>query len=294
VCGIASADQIPHPSTWTRFRQRAGSARLQLILGDLLRQLAPTGVYKASAIAVDPTFIKAYSKRDPKNNTVGYSDPEARLRIEDRNVTLGYGVHLAVNVAKGLIVGFIVAPANRNEKRVLPHLLIRLVMAGFHVKTLIADTQYSSNAVRILCSLCKITAIIPYPEEPVQTCEGAAARRQTLPCPRSKKTSATVSQAKRRRTQQRLAQRLLRPKPATNKRTGERDHTRHIMRNGLIHHRHRSPQTQKTRPNPLTNPTPPNIHTKSKTAIASRALVAYVHRRLYRVYVEQHKLARAR
>ncbi|MCJ7505425.1 transposase [Candidatus Bathyarchaeota archaeon] len=82
VYGIDSADKVPHPSTWTRFRQRVGAARLQLILGDLLRQLAPTGVYKASAIAVDPTFIKTYSKRDPKNNTVGFSDPEARLRKE--------------------------------------------------------------------------------------------------------------------------------------------------------------------------------------------------------------------
>ena len=42
VCGIASADKIPHPSTWTRFRQRVGSVILQLILGDLLRQLKKT------------------------------------------------------------------------------------------------------------------------------------------------------------------------------------------------------------------------------------------------------------
>ena len=109
VCGIASADQIPHPSTWTRFRQRVGSAILQLILGDLLRQLKKTGIHKASSIAMDPTFIKAYSKRDPKNNTVGFSDPEARLRIEGRNVTLGYGVHMAVDVVKGLVIGFVVA-----------------------------------------------------------------------------------------------------------------------------------------------------------------------------------------
>jgi hypothetical protein len=90
----------------------------------------------------------------------GYSTQQK----EGRNVTLGYGVHLAVDAVRGLVTGFVVVPANRNEKRVLPHLLIRLVMAGFHIKTLIADPQYSSNAVRILCSLCKITAIIPYPK----------------------------------------------------------------------------------------------------------------------------------
>jgi hypothetical protein len=91
---------------------------------------------------------------------------------EGRNVILGYGVHLAVNAVKGLVTGFVVVPANRNEKRVLPHLLIRLVMAGFRVKTLIADPQYSSNAVRILCSLCKITAIIPYPKNQFKHVKG--------------------------------------------------------------------------------------------------------------------------
>jgi len=172
VCGIVSADKVPHPSTWTRFRQRVGSAVLQLILGDLLRQLASTGIHKASVIAVDPTFIKAYSKRDPKNNGVGYSDPEARLRKEGRNVTLGYGVHLAVDVVRGLVAGFVVVPANRNEKRVFPHLLIRLAMAGFRIKTLIADPQYSSNTIRILCSLLRITAIIPYPKNQFKHVKG--------------------------------------------------------------------------------------------------------------------------
>ncbi|MFH0848929.1 MAG: transposase, partial [archaeon] len=172
VCGIASADKIPHPSTWTRFRQRVGSAILLLILGDLLRQLKKTGIHKASIIAMDPTFIKAYSKRDPKNNTVGYSDPEARLRVEGRNVTLGYGVHLAVDVVKGLVVGFIVAPANRNEKRVLPILIVRLIVAGFRVKTLIADPQYSSRLIRSFLSILKITPVIPYPTNQMRQVKG--------------------------------------------------------------------------------------------------------------------------
>jgi len=163
VCDIDSIDTIPHPSTWTRFRKRVGAARLQLILSDLLKQLDPIDTYNTPVIATDPTFIEAYSKRDPKNNTVGYSDPEAHLRKEGRNTILGYGVHLAVDVVKGLVIGFVVAPANRNEKRVLPHLLMRLITAGFRVKTLIADSQHSSNFIRRLCSLFGITAIIPYP-----------------------------------------------------------------------------------------------------------------------------------
>jgi hypothetical protein len=67
-----------------------------------LKQLEKIDIYNTPVIATDPTFIKAYSKRDPKNNVVGYSDPEARLRKEGRNVTLGYGVHLAVVEKLGL------------------------------------------------------------------------------------------------------------------------------------------------------------------------------------------------
>ena len=78
-------------------------------------------------------------------------------------MTFGYGVHLAVDVVRGLAVGFVVAPANRNEKRVMPQLLIRLIIAGFHIKTLIADTQYSSSFTRWFCGLWNITPIIPYP-----------------------------------------------------------------------------------------------------------------------------------
>ena len=59
VCGIESGSKVPHPSTWTRFRRRVGSARLQLILGDLLRQLEKIDIHNASIIAADATFIKA-------------------------------------------------------------------------------------------------------------------------------------------------------------------------------------------------------------------------------------------
>jgi len=138
----------------------------------MFRQLGPTGIHKASAIALDPTFVKAYSKRDPKNNTVGYSDPEARLRKEGGNVTLGYGVHLAVDILKGLIIGFIVAPANHNEKRVLPTLIVRLIVAGFKIKTLIADPQYSSHLIRSFLNILKINAIIPYPANQMRKVKG--------------------------------------------------------------------------------------------------------------------------
>jgi len=63
-------------------------------------------------------------------------------------------------------------PANRNEKRVLSQLFIRLAMAGFRIKTLIADPQYSSNRIRTLCNLLHITTITPYPRNQFKHVKG--------------------------------------------------------------------------------------------------------------------------
>ncbi|MCJ7505958.1 transposase [Candidatus Bathyarchaeota archaeon] len=172
LCDIKEGEKPYHPSILSRFRKRIGPEAFQQIMAHCVKQLDRIGVLDARTVALDATFIKAYSRRDPEDTRRGFSDVEARLRKQGRNVTLGYGVHLAVDVVRGLVIGFVVVPANRNEKRVLPHLLIRLVMTGFHIKTLIADTQYSSNLIRILCSLCKITAIIPYPKNQFKHVKG--------------------------------------------------------------------------------------------------------------------------
>jgi hypothetical protein len=36
-------------------------------------------VIKGEIVACDATFIKAYSKRDPEDDSGGYGDPEARV-----------------------------------------------------------------------------------------------------------------------------------------------------------------------------------------------------------------------
>ena len=156
VCDIGSLDKIPHPSTWTRFRKRVGAATLQLNTID---------IYNASTIAVDATFIKAYSKRDPKNNLVGYSDSEAGLRKEGRNVTLGYGVHLAADTKSEMPLAAIVEPANTNEKKPAPTLLKETIKRRRkrRVRHVIADSQYSSQAVREEVKRLDAKPVIPYP-----------------------------------------------------------------------------------------------------------------------------------
>ena len=68
-----------HPSQLTRFRQRIGPERLERIMEAIVGKLRDAGVVKGEIVACDATFIKAYSKRDPKDDSRGYSDPDARV-----------------------------------------------------------------------------------------------------------------------------------------------------------------------------------------------------------------------
>jgi hypothetical protein len=45
------------------------------------------GVIKGEMVACNATFIQAYSKRDPKDDSRGYSDPDARVGRAEK----GYG-----------------------------------------------------------------------------------------------------------------------------------------------------------------------------------------------------------
>jgi transposase len=130
-----------------------------------LRQLKKINVHKASIISMDPTFIKAYSKRDPKNSATGFSDPEARLQKEGGNVTLGYGVHLAVNTGSEMPLGVVVEPANMNEKKAAPTVLKKTVRRRRKrkVRHVVADSQYSSQAVREEVKRLGAKPVIPYP-----------------------------------------------------------------------------------------------------------------------------------
>ena len=77
ICDIEDYGKPYHPSQLTRFRQRVGPERLEGIMDSILEKLREAGVIKGEVIACDATFIKAYSKRDPHDDSRGYSDPEA-------------------------------------------------------------------------------------------------------------------------------------------------------------------------------------------------------------------------
>jgi len=88
-----------HPSQLTRFRQRVGTERLEEIMETVVGKLRDAGVVKGEIVACDATFIKAYSKRDPEDDSRGYSDREARVGRAVKTHQLGYKLHLTVDAA---------------------------------------------------------------------------------------------------------------------------------------------------------------------------------------------------
>jgi len=129
-----------------------------------LDKLRNTGVVKGDIIACDATFIKAYSKRDPKDDSRGYSDHEAKVGRAGRGYQLGYKLHLAVDAISELPLAILAAPANENEKKHAPKLLEKAVKASKgKIKVFVADSQYSSRKLRKHISGHGIKPVIPYP-----------------------------------------------------------------------------------------------------------------------------------
>jgi transposase len=129
----------------------------------LIKQLDHIDVLDSETLVLDATFIKAYSQRDPHDNRRGLSDSEARLRKQGRNVVLGYGVHLAVDASSEMPLAVTVEPANVNEKKVAPKLLHKALKKKHRWSSMIADSQYSSEAFREEIQKCGAEPIIPYP-----------------------------------------------------------------------------------------------------------------------------------
>ena len=114
-------------------------------MNNLLEELVEGGIVKGEALALDATFIKAWSRRDPADDSHGLSDPEARISRDGKTYDLGYKGHIAVDVDFDMPVAAIVASVNENEKRHVGELLDKasLVVDGF--MAVVADSQYSSE-----------------------------------------------------------------------------------------------------------------------------------------------------
>ena len=112
ICDIDEYEKPYHPSQLTRFRNRVGPERLEDIMNILIRELVEGGIIKGETVAMDATFIKAWSRRDQADDSHGYSDPESRVGRDGKTYDLGYKAHLAVDVDSDMPVAMVVASAN--------------------------------------------------------------------------------------------------------------------------------------------------------------------------------------
>ena len=117
LCDIEEYEKPYHPSQLTRFRQRISSEKLERIMETIVGKLRDAGVIKGEIVACDATFIKAYSKRGPRDDSKGCSDPEARVGRAGKTYELGYKVHLAADSASELPLAFTVASETRMRRR---------------------------------------------------------------------------------------------------------------------------------------------------------------------------------
>lgn len=162
ICDIEEHEKPYHPSQLTRFRNRVGPEKLEAVMNSLLRELVEDGVVKGENLTLDATFIKAWSRRDPADDSHGLSDPEARVGRDGKTYDLGYKGHVAVDTGSDLPIAVKAASANDNEKRHAEGLLDKasLVVDGF--KSVVGDSQYSSKRVRDCILERGALPVIPY------------------------------------------------------------------------------------------------------------------------------------
>src|SRR3990170_4555442 len=170
VCDIE--DDEPHYgiAVLSRFRSKVGPERLMRIVDQSVEVLVKKGRIKGETLALDSTFIKAYSRRNLDNRT-GYSDPESRVGRAVKTRDLGYRFHLAVDVKSEMPVAMTIASANENEKK---HSLKLFEKASCHVKPrrLLADPQYSSANLRDAALKQGTVPVIPYPRNQKKSVKG--------------------------------------------------------------------------------------------------------------------------
>jgi hypothetical protein len=162
LCLIRSRQRGYTRSVINRFTRRVGAETLQLIIEEKVIWLLRRSRTVEVDVLLDASFIKARSIRNPADNQTGLSDQEARVGRNGRSYGLGFKLHVAVDHRSVLPLATLLAPANDNEKKHAPSLVERarvvLGEAGVKLRSLVADSQYSSGKVRDLVE----EAVIPY------------------------------------------------------------------------------------------------------------------------------------
>ena len=162
LCLIEDGERGYSRSVLSRFTTLFGAEKLRGIIDEKVVTLLRRSRVREVDAVLDASFIKAWSIRHPDDSRRGFSDPDARVGRHGRGYDLGYKLHVSVDHRSILPLASVLAPANDNEKRHGPTLVERtkqvLRRAGARLRSLIADSQYSSERMRRLVD----GAVIPF------------------------------------------------------------------------------------------------------------------------------------
>jgi transposase len=162
LCLIRAGEAAYPRSVLSRFTRKVGEDNLNKIIDEKVIKLLKNNQAKEVDVVLDASFIKAWSTRDPIDNQTGYSDAEARVGRTGRTFALGYKLHLSIDSETMLPLSCFFASANQNEKKhslaILDKAKQVLKNSGAKLRSVIADSQYSDNKIRMAAE-----AVIPYP-----------------------------------------------------------------------------------------------------------------------------------
>jgi transposase len=163
LCLIKTGEAAYPRSVLSRFTRKVGEDNLNKIIDEKVISLLKSNQAKEVDIVLDASFIKAWSTRDPTDNQTGYSDAEARVGRTGRTFGLGYKLHLSIDSETMLPLSSMFASANQNEKKhsltILEKAKQVLRNSGAKLRSVIADSQYSDNKIRMAVD----KTVIPYP-----------------------------------------------------------------------------------------------------------------------------------
>jgi IS5 family transposase len=144
-CGLSLEDDVPDHSTFWRFRERLGEAKLiEPLFAEMQRQLEGHGVLVKRGTLIDATLMQAAARRPRmQEEKVSRTDPDARFGAnnERRRYEFGYKAHVGVDAGSGLVRRCVLTPANVQEVT-----QAQVLIAGDEAEVL-ADRGYDARAL---------------------------------------------------------------------------------------------------------------------------------------------------